>query len=177
MPIMRIVRPQTALYIGIVAGCAHERTLVAPTKADVAPTAHTPEDVIARANIAAGGHGGRFVAFVERRPPHCDGALCWAIENGHQQPVLLTINGEPVEIVGPSAPYILPGDSAYIRIAEPGRYHVTYTVHDAVRTSASAPLEVRSTVLSRCHVEADVGSATDAYWGGHITHLDHTFCY
>lgn len=173
---MRVTKQHAALFLGIAVGCAHPQTLRTPTSAD-AQTAYAPQDIIARANIAAGGHGGRFVAFVERRPTHCDGALCWSIENGHRNPVLLTINGEQVEVVGASAPYILPGSSAYIRIAEPGRYHVTYTVHDVVRARASAPLEVRSTVLYRCHFEAHVGSAADAHWGGHITHLDHTFCY
>lgn len=169
-----MTRQHTALLLGIAVGCAHQRAL-RPTSVD-AQTAYAPQDVIARANTEAGGHGGRFVAFVEQRPPHCDGALCWAIENGHRNPVLLTINGERVEIVGSSAPYLLPGSFAYIRVAEPERFRVTYTVHDTIRASASAPLEVLPTVLYRCHLEADVGSAADAHWGGHVTHLDHSFC-
>ncbi|MBI4449700.1 hypothetical protein HY634_01455 [Candidatus Uhrbacteria bacterium] len=174
---MRIARRRIALFMGIAVGCAHPRTPHAPTSADAAQRAHAPQDVIAGANTEAGGHGGRFVAFIERRPPHCDGALCWAIENGHRNPVLLTINGEPVEIVGTSTSYLLPGSSAYIRVAEPGRYRVTYTVHDTARANVSAPLVVLPTVLHRCHLEADVGSTADAHWGGHVTHLDHTFCY
>lgn len=177
---MRIARRSRVLPLcAAITACAHGNLENADTHGAPEESRITPEELIARANANVAGAPPRspFVAFIDRRPTHCEGPLCWEIENGHAQPVQMSINGEPVHVVGPMGAFVPPYRRAYVRLAKPGRYTLTYELHDAVRAHVDAPLQPLPTVLSHCHLQADLGWATDASWGGHSTHLDHTFCY
>lgn len=117
-----------------------------------------------------------LVMFVDERPEHCDGALCWAIENGHPYPVLPTIGGVLVTVVGPMGPLLPARSVGFIRLTTPQRAVIEYDVHDTISMGDASTRMPLPTVLYRCRLEADVGGATDAYWGGHRSRLDPTFC-
>lgn len=173
------------LAMTMVGGCASSMieqrvaSLEAELKAAraVAPArAITADEAVAMGDTVAAANPPTYVVFVDQRPDHCDGALCWAIENGHRNPVLLTIDGQSTTIIGPMGPLLPSGSRGYVRLTTPRRVHIEYAVYDTISMGDASPRMPLPTVLYRCHLEADVGGATDAYWGGHQSRLDATFC-
>jgi len=150
---------------------------LATARATTAAQPITANEAVAIGNTTAAARPPTYVVFVDERPDHCDGALCWAIENGHRNPVLLTIDGQPTAVIGPMGPLLPPGSRGYVRLTTPRRVHVAYDVYDTISMGDGSERMPLPTVLYRCHLEADVGGAADAYWGGHESRLDPTFCY
>lgn len=118
-----------------------------------------------------------LVAFVDERPALCRGALCWTIENGHGNPVLLMIDGQPVTVVGPTGPLLPPGSRAYVRLTTPGHRVLSYELYDSIALGGTTYEMPLPTALARCRAEGYIGGSVDAYWSGHHTRLDHSFCY
>jgi hypothetical protein len=139
--------------------------------------AMTAGEAVALGNLTAAANAPTFVAFVDERPALCRGALCWEIRNGHNNPVVLSINGRPVTVVGEQGPFLPAQSRAYIRLVDPGQYTLTYNLHDSVSVGDHSPELPVATVIARCRAEAYVGGSVDAYWGNHATHLDGSFCY
>ncbi|MBI4449587.1 hypothetical protein HY634_00850 [Candidatus Uhrbacteria bacterium] len=175
-----------ALAMTVLVGCASsgleqrvaqlEQELKA-ARATAPARAITADEAVEMGDAIAAASPPTYVVFVDERPEHCDGALCWSVENGHRNPVLLTIDGQPATVVGPMGPMLPPGSRGYVRLTTPRRVQVSYDVYDTISMGDASPRMPLPTVLYRCRLEADVGGAADAYWGGHATHLDHSFCY
>lgn len=140
-----------------------------------APGAISPSSAVAMGDMMAAS-APAYVVFVDEKPDHCDGALCWEIVNNHRNPVLLTINGQQAAVVGPMGPLLPPGSHGYVRLVNPGRMEITYGLYDSMRLGDNGMEMPLATVLSQCHVAANVGGSNDAYWGGHTTRLSTSFC-
>lgn len=149
---------------------------LAKARATTPARAITADEAVAIGDTEAAASAQSLVMFVDRRPDHCDGALCWAVRNGHPYPVLPTVGGIPVTVVGPMGPLLPPRSVGFIRLTLPQRVVLEYDVHDTISMGDASERMPLPTVLYRCRLEADVGGAADAYWGGHESRLDPTFC-
>ncbi|MDP3770764.1 MAG: hypothetical protein Q8R16_00500 [bacterium] len=175
------------LAMTVMAGCASsgleqrvaqlEQELKAAQTTPATARPITADEAVATGNAIAAASTPTYVMFVDERPDVCDGALCWSVENGHRNPVLLTIDGQIATVVGPMGPLLPAGSRGYIRLTTPRRVHVSYAVYDTVSMGDGSSRMPLPTVLYQCRMEADVGRAADAYWGGHESRLDSTFCY
>lgn len=176
------------LAMTMVVGCASAGGLeqrVAQLEAELkaaraAPTVTRPitaDDAVALGNAEAAANVQTFVAFVDERPALCRGALCWTIENGHGNPVLLTIDGQSVQVIGPTGPLLPPGSRAYVRLTTPGHRVLSYELYDSIALGATTHEMPLPTVIASCRAEGYIGGSVDAYWSGHHTRLDHSFCY
>jgi|GEM_PF-5292192 len=135
----------------------------------------TPAAAVQIGNVTAAS-ASAYVMFVDEKPSHCDGALCMEIVNNHRNPALLTINGQPVTVVGSMGPLLPPGSHGYIRLVHPGTMEIVYSLYDSMRLGDNGARMPLATVLAQCRVTAKVGGANDAYWGGHTTRLGSFFC-
>lgn len=153
-----------------------EQELKAARAAPAATRPFTAEEAVALGNAKAAAVA-PLVAFVDERPALCRGALCWTIENGHGNPVLLTIDGQPVQVVGPAGPLLPPGSRAYVRLTTPGYRVLSYELYDSIALGGTTYEMPLPTVIAQCRAEGYIGRSVDAYWSGHMTRLDHSFCY
>lgn len=154
-----------------------EQELAAAKRSQPAARAISANEAVAAGDLAAAAQPVVLVLFVDERPKHCNGALCWRIENGHDQPVLIQINGQQVQVVGPAGPFFPPGSTGYIRLTAPTNVTVTYTAYDTIAMEGADQEMPLPTALFRCRAGPFmVGTFADAYHGGKTTRLGATFC-
>ena len=112
--------------------------------------------------------------MVDEKPEFCNGQLCLELVNRRRNPIVrLTINGEPVRMVG-RRPFIFPRGSAFIRFVRPGTYRIEGWLADTVAAPRGAI--VTGTIVESCLVNATVGTMGDAARGGAHAELSGMEC-
>jgi hypothetical protein len=139
--------------------------------------ARNAEQLVALGNRIASAPEPPYLAFVDRQPAHCAGALCWKITNTHRNPVLLKVEGKQVVLRdSPMGTLLPPGSTAYLRLTKPGRYTLVYYAYDAIQLDRGVPSTAVPRRLFRCRWRGFIGDAADAHWGGEHTRLTHAAC-
>lgn len=167
----------------LVSGCATsrleqriselERQLAAAPVARSVKTARAPTAPVAPAPLLMpAGH----VMSVDHRPTWCNGALCLEITNAHENPALVSVDGVPVIVSGPTGPLMPAGSRGYVRFTARGNHTVTYQVLDVMPVDGLPALPM-PTVLAECRIDhIEVGRLAAQYWGQTEIHLESTRC-